>query len=210
MNRSALTAAAALPLLLLAALCSHAQSAVDERAIIATAAALDAAVDAKDWQRARSLFLDEITVELPGAEPATVPADELVGAWRGSLHPGKQSFHLRGGEIVTFDGADSAVLESKAYAWNRVPGIGGDDLYEVWGDYRYELDRDEAGWRIRRFAFAPRLERGNLAVLSHRAPPAADAGADGGTGNAAGGDEGAAANGGEGSGEPAGDGPSGD
>lgn len=161
--------------LLLATSVVCAQSAVDERAIIAVASELDTAVDAKDWQSARALFLDEITVELPATEPTDMAADALVGMWRESLHEGKTSFHLRGGEIVTFDGADSAVLRSKAWAWNRLEGIPGNALYEVWGDYRYELDRTEDGWRIRRFAFAPRLEQGNAAVATHRLPVSEEA-----------------------------------
>lgn len=178
--------------LLLAAGTLHAQSAVDERAIIAVAGALDNAVDAKHWERARGLFLDQVTVELPDVEPTVLPADELVGRWRERLHEDKASFHLRGNEVVTFDGADSAVLVSKAYAWQRVAGLAGDEFYEVWGDYLYELDRVEGGWRIRRYVFAPRLERGNLAVRDHRLPPppkekdgGADGSSDGGDGDRA-------------------------
>ena len=165
----------ALPLLLPSP--ARAQSAVDERAIITAVNALDAAVDDKDWKAVRDLLLDEVSIALPNEEPATVPADELVERWRASLHEDKTSFHLRGGERVTFDGADSAVLRSRAHLWQRLPGIAGDDRYERWADYHHELDRtDDGNWRVRHLGYVTRLEQGNLAVLAHRlpAPPAPD------------------------------------
>lgn len=159
----------ALPLLLAASL-SHAQSAVDERAIIATAAALDAAIDAKDWADARELLLDEVTVALPGEEAASMGADDLVARWQAEFHDAKTTFHLRGGERVIFDGADSAVLHSRAQRFAQVEDIAGDDLHELLSDYHHELDRTENGWRVRHYGYVPRLERGNAAVFHHRLP----------------------------------------
>jgi len=156
--------------LLLGGVTLHAQPAVDQHAILDAANALDEAIDTKDWPRVRSLLLDEVTVALPGEEQATVAADALVARWQESLHAEKSTFHLRGSGQVVFDGADSAVLRSRTYEWQRVPGIGGDELYELWADYHHELDRTEDGWRVRHYAYVPRLERGNLAVLEHRLP----------------------------------------
>ena len=168
MNRLALLFAAAAALLPFAA---HAQSAVDERAIIETASELDMALDTKNWQRARALLLDEVSVERPGSEPTRMGADELVASWRENLHADKTSFHLRGGEVVVFDGADSAVLHSKARVQLSVAGVPGDDGYSASRDYTHELDRGEDGWRVRRLAYVTRMEDGNPAVLHHRLPP---------------------------------------
>jgi len=160
---------------LLLAPAAHAQSAVDEHAIIAAASTLDAAIDGKDWERARELLLDEVTVALPDEEPGTIAADTLVARWQDALHAAKTTFHLRGSERVTFDGADSAVLRSKAHVATRVDGVAGDDLHELWADYHHELDRTENGWRVRHYGLVPRLERGNIGVIQHRlaATPAA-------------------------------------
>ena len=150
---------------------AHAQSAVDERAIITAVSALDAALDAKDWKGVRALLLDEVSVALPEEETTTLAADELVARWQTTLHDGKSSFHLRGGERVTFDGADSAVLRSKAQLWQHLPGTAGDDHYERLADYHHELDRaNDGNWRVRHYGYVTRLEYGNLAVLAHRLP----------------------------------------
>ena len=169
MNRIVVTLA--LPLLLVTTPALHAQSAVDERAAIETVSALDAALDGKDWERARRLLLEEVTFEQPGNEPTSLASDALVGEWRESLHREKTSFHLRGGEVVVFDGADSVVVSSKVRIQLHVPNVPGDDHYEVSRDYAHELDRTEDGWRIRRLSFVTHMESGNPAVLAHRLPP---------------------------------------
>ena len=163
-------------LFLMSPLLANAQSAVDERAIIAAASELDADIDAKDWDRVRRMLLEEVVVVAPDGKETPTPADDLVALWRTEMHDDKETFHLRGADRVTFDGADSAVLRSKVYAWQRVPDIPGDDLYERWADYHQELDRTEDGWRVRQIGYVIRLERGNLAVLEHRLPvPVEDA-----------------------------------
>ena len=144
-----------------------AQSVEDRVAIIELADRLDTTVDAKDWQGARKVFAETITVELPGQAPSQMPSADLVGIWEQHLHADKASFHLRGNHLVTFDGADRAELVSKAYAWNRVEGLEGGDLWEVWGDYTYSAERGPQGWRLTSFRFEPRHERGNTAVPTH-------------------------------------------
>jgi hypothetical protein len=110
----------------------------DEAAIIRIANSLDRAVDAKQWEMARSFFAERIRTDF------------------GSK---KTSLHLRGGHVVDVHG-DAAVVTSSAYAWNRMEGKG-DPLWEVWGQYRYELERVGAKWRITLVSFHPTHERGN-------------------------------------------------
>ena len=116
--------------------------------MIRIAAAIDAAVDAKDWTLARSFFADEITVDftsLVGGAPATIPADALIAGWSGNLTNEKQSFHLRGNHRLVWVGAEEAVLHSHGYAWNRMeagalPENGSDPMWEVWGTYSHDFD----------------------------------------------------------------------
>ncbi|WP_342359120.1 nuclear transport factor 2 family protein [Terrarubrum flagellatum] len=139
----------------------------DELAIIRIANALDKAVDGKNWTKARSYFADQVRVDFSslGAGPAaTIPSDDLIGGWRANLGPKKTSLHVRGNHIVDIDG-DSAVITSNGYAWNRMEG-NGDPLWEVWGDYRYELKRIAGAWRITAFTFNMTHERGNMWVKS--------------------------------------------
>ena len=142
---------------------------VDQAEMIRIADAIDAAVDAKDWQAARAHFTDEISVDftsLVGGDPATIPADALVDGWSENLTAEKQSFHLRGNHRVAFEGPDSAGLSSHGYAWNRMergalPENGGEALWEVWGNYTHGFVRTEDGWRVNAMTFDATAERGN-------------------------------------------------
>lgn len=131
----------------------------DVQELIRIADALDAAVDAKQWDAAEALFFERVLVELPGAEPATMTGADLVGQWAGNLGLAKTSLHLRTNHRVHIAG-DTARLDSHAYAWNRLEG-NGDPLWEVWGTYLHNFTRSGGGWRISGFAFAPVHERGN-------------------------------------------------
>ena len=149
-----------------------AETLVDRAELTRLVDTLDAAVDAKDWTRARALFTDEVAVDftsLVGGEPATIPAEGLIGGWSGNLTAEKTSFHLRGNHQIAFTGPDSAVMESHGYAWNRMDrgGLeenGGNPLWEVWGTYEHSFVRGEGGWRIDGMRFTVTAERGNSFV----------------------------------------------
>lgn len=142
---------------------------LDRAEMIRVADAIDAGVDAKNWDLTRSFFTDEITVDftsLVGGEPATVPADGLIAGWSANLTAEKTSFHLRGNHSVTFHSADSATMMSHGYAWNRMdsgalPENGGEALWEVWGTYMHGFERTDDGWKVNAMTFTATAERGN-------------------------------------------------
>lgn len=142
---------------------------VDQAEMVRIADAIDASVDAKDWEAARSFFTDEITVDftsLAGGEPATIPADGLIAGWSGNLTEEKTSFHLRGNHRITFHTPDSATMVSHGYAWNRMERgaleeNGGEALWEVWGTYVHGFERTAEGWKVNAMTFTATAERGN-------------------------------------------------
>lgn len=145
---------------------------VDHAEMIRIADAIDAAVDAKDWDVARSFFTDEIRVDftsLTGGEAATIPADALIAGWSANLTAEKTSFHLRGNHRITFESDDAALMVSHGYAWNRMdrgalPENGGEALWEVWGTYEHSFVRTEDGWRVDAMSFFATAERGSVFV----------------------------------------------
>lgn len=142
---------------------------VDHAEIIRVADTIDAAVDAKDWALARSLFTDDIHVDftsLTGGAPATIPADALIAGWSANLTEEKASFHLRGNHRITFEPDGSATMVSHGYAWNQMERgalaeNGGNALWEVWGTYEHSFIQTEAGWRVDGMSFFATAERGN-------------------------------------------------
>lgn len=142
---------------------------VDHAQLIRVADTIDAAVDAKDWPLARSLFTDEIRVDftsLVGGEPVTIPSDGLIAGWSKNLTDEKTSFHLRGNHRITFEADGSATMVSHGYAWNRMERgalaqNGGNALWEVWGTYEHSFVQTEKGWRVDGMSFFATAERGN-------------------------------------------------
>jgi hypothetical protein len=143
---------------------------LDERAIIATADAIDHLVDIGDWAGTQARFAPTVRVDFTafGAPaPADVSAAELVGGWQRSRGSVKTAFHIRGNHLVRIEG-DRAVMTSHGYAWNRMPTWEqGRDLAEVWGIYEHRLVRSQYGWRVDGFTFRPLHVRGNAEVFAH-------------------------------------------
>ena len=145
------------------------ENAADVAEMIRVANAIDAAVDAKDWEGARSYFTGTITIDfssLVGGEPATIPADGLIAGWSTNLTDAKTSYHQRGNHLVTFEGPDAATMTSQGYAWNRYgPGAeeanGGNDLWEVWGTYGHRFERTDDGWKVAAMSLDVHNQRGN-------------------------------------------------
>ncbi|WP_299690784.1 nuclear transport factor 2 family protein [uncultured Tateyamaria sp.] len=145
---------------------------VAQAEMVRIADALDAAVDDKDWDRARSFFTDIIDVDftsLVGGAPATIPADALIAGWSANLTADKTSFHLRGNHRVTFDDDSTATMLSHGYAWNRMErgalkANGGEALWEVWGTYVHGFVQTDAGWKVDAMTFTATAQRGNAFV----------------------------------------------
>lgn len=149
-----------------------AETIADHMELVRVADSLDAAVDAKDWASARSLFTEEIDVDfssLTGMKPAMIPSDALIAGWSGNLTAEKHSFHQRSNHRIAFAGPDNAMMLSHGYAWNRMERgaedeNGGNPLWEVWGIYRHGFVRVGGAWKISSMAFFLSAERGNLFV----------------------------------------------
>ena len=124
---------------------------------------IDNAVDAKDWQRCRDYFTDEIYANftsLAGGSPGSMAADDLVGAWATNLYADKLSHHMRTNHRVTIDG-DRAEVFSKGYALDILRRPTGSDLWEVWGNYTHTLERTSEGWKCSGMTFVVTHARGN-------------------------------------------------
>ena len=135
----------------------------DRTEIILVVDEIDNAVDAKDWQRCRGYFTDEIYADfssLAGGSAGNIPADDLVGAWATNLYADKLSHHMRTNHWVTIDG-DRAEVFSKGYALNILRRPTGSDLWEVWGNYTHTLRRTGEGWKCTGMTFVVIYARGN-------------------------------------------------
>ena len=136
---------------------------VEEAEIRRVVDSIDLATDAKDWELCRSYFTDEIFADftsLAGGEPARMPADALVNAWKTNLYTEKLSHHMRTNHRISLQG-DRAEVFSKGYALNILKRDTGSDLWEVWGEYTHTLEHTPEGWRCSGMTFTVTHARGN-------------------------------------------------
>ena len=147
----------------------HEQRQTDELAIRLATDEIDNACDAKDWEKCRSYFADEVAVDftsLAGGEPARVAADDLIGAWKANLFAGKRTYHQRGNHRIETDG-DTASVFSKAYAFNLLESGEVTGLWEVWGNYTHAFSRIDGEWKCTAMKLEVVHQRGDQRVRTY-------------------------------------------
>ncbi len=145
------------------------QKLLDEMEIKRIVDDIDNTCDAKEWQKCRSYFSDEVEVDfssLVGGGPCKIKSDDLISAWTRGLFPEKQSFHIRTNHQITISGEQAEVF-SKGYALNILAIKNGSDLWEVWGNYIHKLKKTNDGWKVTAMKFTVVYARGNEKVREY-------------------------------------------
>lgn len=135
---------------------------VDERAIIGLAVRYCRAVDARDHEALRDLFVPHATARL--ADDDLVGVDAIIEQCRVTLDPLDVTQHLVGGHLVTIDG-DAATSECDLQAQHVRKGTEGGSRFLLGGRYRDRCIRTADGWRITHRDLDITWFSGNPAVL---------------------------------------------
>lgn len=117
----------------------------DREDIIDTAIAYTWALDTKQLERLRDVFLPDATAMLRGVECNGV--DAIIERIGGSILRLDATQHLVGNHQVVIDG-DTATHRCHLQSQHVKVGTPGGDNYIVGGDYDDRLVRTPAGWRI--------------------------------------------------------------
>jgi 3-phenylpropionate/cinnamic acid dioxygenase small subunit len=104
------------------------------------------ALDRRDWERLRGVFLPEVRVDYPG-DVHLVGFESVRDYCDRALSRFRTTQHLLGNPDVAIDG-DHATASVTLQA-THVSGSGDDgDVYTLWGRYDDRLVRTPEGWRI--------------------------------------------------------------
>ena len=98
---------------------------------------------------------------MTGAEPATVPAAEIVAAWDAGLRALKAVHHQVGNYLVRVSGRSAEVF-CYGTPWHYPPNPTGRDVRDFAGSYEFGLAKPGDAWKIERSKFNPKFADGNL------------------------------------------------
>jgi hypothetical protein len=124
--------------------------------------------DQRRWELVKAAFADKVVIDYTSSDTAaagaakaeTMTPEQIATAWQSQLPGYLHTQHLLTGSIVTIDG-DHGLVTSSIYATHFLPNDKGDAYWVFVGDYRQELARTPAGWRITKMQANKRFELGN-------------------------------------------------
>ena len=124
-------------------------------------------LDTKDWVLWRSVFADEVVMDMsdyqPEAPPRAAPAD-LVVKNAAVLFAGlERSQHLMGSHRYKIDG-DRATITAHMRAEHWLDTGKGGDRYTMFGTYTDDAIRTPDGWKLIRVKLALLREEGNRSL----------------------------------------------
>ena len=134
----------------------------DEQAIVGLAVAYTWALDTRQFDDLRSIFVPDATGDLHGVRCDGV--DAIVARIEGALSRLDASQHLVGNHQVRVDG-DAATHRCYLQAQHVKRGTPGGDNYLIGGTYEDRVARTADGWRITHRTMAGCWTEGNPAVI---------------------------------------------
>jgi len=138
---------------------------LDKQEIHELIVAYGAAIDDRDWERLVACFVADGSARYGAAGAFQEGQPAIEALCRRMLEPLDASHHLIGNVDVRVSG-DSAHSRCLFQAQHVRHAAEGGALYLMGGEYRDELRRTEAGWRIQQREIRAIWADGNIVVLS--------------------------------------------
>ena len=125
-------------------------------------------LDRRDWELWRSVFADEVTMDMsdyqPEPPPRPAPADRVVQNAQVLFAGFDASQHFMGSHRYEIDG-DTAVITAHMRAEHWATSGQGTDKYTMFGTYTDECVRTDAGWKLTKVTLRLLREEGNRHVM---------------------------------------------
>jgi hypothetical protein len=134
----------------------------DRQDIVDLTIAYTWALDTKQLEELRDVFLPDATASLRGVECDGV--DAIIARIGGSILRLDRTQHLVGNQQVRVDG-DTATCRTQLQSQHVLAGTEGGDNYIVGGTYEDRLVRTGAGWRIAHRVMTQTWTEGNPGVV---------------------------------------------
>lgn len=125
-------------------------------------------LDHEDWELWRSVFADEVTMDMsdyqPDPPPRAAPADRVVANARVLFAGLERSQHFMGSHRFAIDG-DTATITAHMRAEHWLHTGRGSDRYTMYGTYFDDAVRTDDGWKLVVVRLRLLREEGNRALM---------------------------------------------
>lgn len=125
-------------------------------------------LDHEDWELWRSVFADEVTIDMsdyqPDPPPRLVSADRVVANAAVMFAGLERSQHFMGSHRFAIDG-DAAMITAHMRAEHWLSTGQGSDRYTMFGTYHDEAIRTEDGWKLVKVRLELLREEGNRHLM---------------------------------------------
>lgn len=125
-------------------------------------------LDTQDWVLWRSIFLDEVTIDMtdfqPEPAPRQLPIEKHVRAVERMFANFDATQHFIGSHRYAVDG-DRAVITAHMRAEHWITSGQGGDKYTMFGTYTDEAVRTPEGWKLAKVKLSLLREEGNRHVM---------------------------------------------
>ncbi|MEM7029516.1 MAG: nuclear transport factor 2 family protein [Chloroflexota bacterium] len=138
-----------------------------QQMIINTVNQMALAADQQNWGLCRRCFADEVFVDytsLAGGEPATIPSDALIEAWRGLLPGFTTTQHLIGSHVVHMQEDEANCL-----AHFQATHVIDNERWVLGGHYQFRLQPKDESWQIAAITMTALWSVGDQARLLQQA-----------------------------------------
>lgn len=125
-------------------------------------------LDHEDWDLWRSVFADEVTMDMsdyqPEPPPRPAPVDRIVANARVMFAGLERSQHFMGSHRFAIDG-DTATITAHMRAEHWLQTGQGSDRYTMFGTYFDEAVRTSDGWKLVKVRLQLLREEGNRHLM---------------------------------------------
>ncbi len=133
-------------------------------------------LDRQDWELWRSIFLDEVIIDMTDVEPEPLPRllpiEKHVRAVERMFANFDATQHFMGSHRYSIDG-DTAVITAHMRAEHWLTNDRGGDKYTMFGTYTDEAVRTDEGWKLAKVKLTLIRQEGNreiMRLVNHRPP----------------------------------------
>lgn len=135
-----------------------------QQAILDTIHRLFIYTDSRNWDALKDCFQEAFVLDyssMNGVAPMTTTPEQVIDNWSNFLPGFEATHHQISNPIIRLEGWRASAF-CNGTAAHFLPNPSGQNVWTVYGTYDFELQQNNAQWRVSKMAFRFKFQDGNL------------------------------------------------